>query len=456
MQWLCESQKFATDWSGADQLRNLALLAVNGEEPLQETWQAEASVGEKHACPTCGYRGMRTIHHGDDDPGLLECCPCCGFRLGDRDDEQGIAWREWRCEWVSRGFPWFSIDENPPECWDPLEQLRNAGECWEEDPGLNQETVMEDRSMVETYVCPDCGLRDAVRRDCEDKDGCFLDVCSACGYRAAFDASGWIETYEADRREWVARGMPLFGTYAKSRVNWRVMQRVKDVLCCQASESKAARCPDSHEPNGVRKAGCPVCWFPETFVDGEEARRNGGGPTCMSCGYEFGFHDKTCGIGFDEWRSGWIARGMPWSGEGVPEPVGWNPYRQVRIPKGRSGEGRGTGAGLPIAQAQQKSVCPVCAFDRSAGEDAVGDRDTTDDTCPSCGFCFGFHDDVCGIGYEEWRRGWIARRAPWCGEDSRRPKGWCPAVQLIRINRLYLLWVCPSGLFAANTPILTR
>ena len=52
--------------------------------------------------------------------------------------------------------------------------------------------------------------------------------------------------------------------------------------------------------------------------------------------------------------------------------------------------------------------------------------------CPSCGFQFGFHDEVKGMTFEEWRSRWISEGMPWFDEDP--PHAWDPVKQLRAID----------------------
>ncbi len=72
---------------------------------------------------------------------------------------------------------------------------------------------------------------------------------------------------------------------------------------------------------------CPVCGF-----DALREAPYGAGmyEICPSCGFQFGVTDDDRHISFEEWREDWIARGMPWSSKGRPEPQGWNPKDQLR------------------------------------------------------------------------------------------------------------------------------
>jgi hypothetical protein len=78
---------------------------------------------------------------------------------------------------------------------------------------------------------------------------------------------------------------------------------------------------------------CPVCGYVLGFPawDGDSQSDE----ICPSCGIQFGYQDATGGdvtrrsAIHRDWRSSWIARGMPWSGAG-PAPKDWDPSAQLR------------------------------------------------------------------------------------------------------------------------------
>lgn len=77
---------------------------------------------------------------------------------------------------------------------------------------------------------------------------------------------------------------------------------------------------------------CPVCGYPE-LQELPRSPRTGGGSNeiCPSCGFQFGVRDDDRGIGYDEWRSAWIAKRMPWDSAGIQAlPPGWDPVIQLR------------------------------------------------------------------------------------------------------------------------------
>ncbi|HEY8988447.1 MAG TPA: hypothetical protein VIM39_05455 [Candidatus Limnocylindrales bacterium] len=64
----------------------------------------------------------------------------------------------------------------------------------------------------------------------------------------------------------------------------------------------------------IHRFTCPVCGYPDLYG---EPRLSFGGASyeiCPSCG-QFGVSDDDDGFTFEEWRSSWVGRGMPWSVE---------------------------------------------------------------------------------------------------------------------------------------------
>ncbi|HZT14009.1 MAG TPA: hypothetical protein VFA29_14515 [Candidatus Baltobacteraceae bacterium] len=50
--------------------------------------------------------------------------------------------------------------------------------------------------------------------------------------------------------------------------------------------------------------------------------------------------------------------------------------------------------------------------------------------CPSCGFEFGYHDDLKGYSYEEWRKKWIQGGMKFWSKRDTVPRDWDPVAQL--------------------------
>ena len=77
---------------------------------------------------------------------------------------------------------------------------------------------------------------------------------------------------------------------------------------------------------------CPVCGYPE-LQESPRSPRTGGGSyeICPSCGFQFGVTDDDEGIGYEEWRTRWIEKGMPWDSAGIEEPPPhWDPQEQLK------------------------------------------------------------------------------------------------------------------------------
>lgn len=74
---------------------------------------------------------------------------------------------------------------------------------------------------------------------------------------------------------------------------------------------------------------CPVCGFgglsaPPTSPEGSPSFE-----ICPSCGFEFGVTDGDEGFSYKQWRERWIAGGLRWWSESVPQPPGWDPVLQL-------------------------------------------------------------------------------------------------------------------------------
>jgi hypothetical protein len=77
---------------------------------------------------------------------------------------------------------------------------------------------------------------------------------------------------------------------------------------------------------------CPVCGYPE-LQESPRSPRTGGGSyeICPSCGFQFGVTDDDRGIGYEDWRTRWIEKGMPWDSAGIEEPPPhWDPHEQLK------------------------------------------------------------------------------------------------------------------------------
>lgn len=78
-------------------------------------------------------------------------------------------------------------------------------------------------------------------------------------------------------------------------------------------------------------------------------------------------------------------------------------------------------------------LCPVCGFPDLYEPPHTLHDGASHESCPSCGFEFGYHDDDQGWTYGAWRTQWIADGMPWHADDEFRPDGWDPAKQLANV-----------------------
>jgi hypothetical protein len=75
-----------------------------------------------------------------------------------------------------------------------------------------------------------------------------------------------------------------------------------------------------------------------------------------------------------------------------------------------------------------RHLCPVCGYwdlPRPAQDDLI---------CPCCGTHFGYHDYA--TTYDELRRKWIAKGAPWFSRALRPPAEWNALKQLTEARML--------------------
>ncbi len=81
-------------------------------------------------CPVCGYELDRPAWNGLSPSD--EICPSCGIQYGYDDAAGGDlqlrrqVYNTWRKDWIARGMPWSSVGQQPPEGWNPREQLRRV------------------------------------------------------------------------------------------------------------------------------------------------------------------------------------------------------------------------------------------------------------------------------------------------------------------------------------------
>jgi len=78
---------------------------------------------KRFSCPVCGYPDLTEPPRRVGGGGSYEFCPCCDFEFGVTDEDLGISDEEWRKKWVSEGMRWHSRSRQPPNDWNPVEQL---------------------------------------------------------------------------------------------------------------------------------------------------------------------------------------------------------------------------------------------------------------------------------------------------------------------------------------------
>jgi ureidoglycolate lyase len=70
-------------------------------------------------------------------------------------------------------------------------------------------------------------------------------------------------------------------------------------------------------------------------------------------------------------------------------------------------------------------LCPVCGYpDLSMPARSPKSGNASCEICPSCGFQFGYSDEVLEIGHRQWREEWIEAGLPWSGVGTPQPAGW--------------------------------
>lgn len=77
---------------------------------------------------------------------------------------------------------------------------------------------------------------------------------------------------------------------------------------------------------------CMVCGFPGLNEPPYSLETDEGSfEYCQCCGFQFGFHDGVEDISHEDWRNKWIERGMNWSNDKQPSPLGWSPKNQIDV-----------------------------------------------------------------------------------------------------------------------------
>lgn len=74
--------------------------------------------------------------------------------------------------------------------------------------------------------------------------------------------------------------------------------------------------------------------------------------------------------------------------------------------------------------------CPVCGFpDLTKPPRNPVSGGASHEICPSCGYQFGYDDDLHEISYDAWRTAWEDAGKPWRSSQP-VPVGWDPDAQL--------------------------
>jgi len=73
----------------------------------------------------CGYDSLEAPAYDSRGCASFEICPSCGTEFGYDDVSKEHA--RLRTEWKRKGMCWWSRSTSPPEKWDALRQLKDAG-----------------------------------------------------------------------------------------------------------------------------------------------------------------------------------------------------------------------------------------------------------------------------------------------------------------------------------------
>ncbi len=85
----------------------------------------------------------------------------------------------------------------------------------------------------------------------------------------------------------------------------------------------------------------------------------------------------------------------------------------------------------------KKYVCPVCGYDQ------LDEPAASHSVCSCCGTHFGYHD--IGHTWDELRRNWLLRGAPWFSKAVSPPPGWSPVRQVGRLLEMEDIRVTASS-----------
>ena len=85
--------------------------------------------------------------------------------------------------------------------------------------------------------------------------------------------------------------------------------------------------------DSIKSNDCPVCGYDLGFAAWE-----GSSPSdeiCPCCGIQYGYDDAAGGdvakryLIYNEWRSCWVRKKMPWQSKGISPPKNWDPAKQL-------------------------------------------------------------------------------------------------------------------------------
>jgi hypothetical protein len=86
-----------------------------------------------------------------------------------------------------------------------------------------------------------------------------------------------------------------------------------------------------------------------------------------------------------------------------------------------------------MVNASPTFTCPACGWPGLKRPPYRG-RVPSFETCPCCGFEFGFHDYDQGWPLDAFRKKWIAQGMIWYWPPGQAPEGWDPIAQIRRLE----------------------
>jgi len=81
-------------------------------------------------------------------------------------------------------------------------------------------------------------------------------------------------------------------------------------------------------------------------------------------------------------------------------------------------------------------LCPVCGYPELTDVPYDDTAGPSLEICPSCGFQFGYDDDVKEFTHAAWRQQWIDGGMAWWTPAPPPPPSWNPREQLARAGLL--------------------